>query len=346
MSNAQHVARFLARIKSLSQLAILPPLTPPPKTNFDGTKLNIAEKSLSSWRKTSQLHHCVAVLMVMSLTILAFESTSIAAPQSAFFDANGVKVHYLLEGTGEPVVLIHGMDSSALMNWQAPGIIDALAKDHYRVVALDLPGYGESDKPSDPSAYGEAWVNDVILLLDHLKIAKAHIVGYSMGGMVALKLIAEHPDLVLSGTLGGMGYLREGGLLQKVWLHMRNANQRGASELALTEDQVRSIKTPVEMIVGDRDPIRKMYVDPLARLRPDWRVVEIQDAGHITCIVKPQFIAELEKWLNANRQQSTALPVTVPSSSKILQTDRDIIGESSWPILESCPATAAESAAC
>src|SRR5271163_4644595 len=130
-----------------------------------------------------------------------------AAAESQFFDAKGVKVHYLIEGTGEPVVLIHGLDSSARMNWQMPGIIDALAVDH-QVIALDLPGYGQPDKPAQPDAYGQGWVEDVILLLDHLKIRKAHIVGYSMGGMVALKLISEHPERVISGTLGGAGWLR------------------------------------------------------------------------------------------------------------------------------------------
>jgi serine-type D-Ala-D-Ala carboxypeptidase len=54
------------------------------------------------------------------------------------------------------------------------------------------------------------------LLLDQLNIKKAHIVGYSMGGIVALKFISEHPDRVLSGTLGGMGWLPEGGGLQKI----------------------------------------------------------------------------------------------------------------------------------
>lgn len=54
------------------------------------------------------------------------------------------------------------------------------------------------------------WVEDIVLLLDRLNIGKVHIVGYSMGGIVALKFIAEHPDRVLSGILGGMGWLPQG----------------------------------------------------------------------------------------------------------------------------------------
>jgi pimeloyl-ACP methyl ester carboxylesterase len=239
--------------------------------------------------------------MVLVLAwVLLCSSSSLAAPESQFFDAKGVRIHYLIEGTGEPVVLIHGLDSSARINWEVPGTIDALAKDH-QVVALDLPGYGQSDKPSDPAAYGLQWVDDVILLLDHLKIQKAHIVGYSMGGMVALKLIAQHPDRVRSGTLGGMGWLREGSVLQKLWAHMRSVSARGVSELALSEDELKSIRAPVEVLVGDHDPMRKLYVVPLESVRSDWPVIEIQHAGHLNCIVKKQFIEEIEKWLDKNR---------------------------------------------
>jgi pimeloyl-ACP methyl ester carboxylesterase len=227
-------------------------------------------------------------------------ANSIAAAESQFFDAKGVKIHFLIEGTGEPVVLIHGLDSSARVNWQMPGTIDALAKDH-QVIAIDLPGYGESDKPVDPAAYGEQWVDDVILLLNHLNIRKAHIVGYSMGGMVALKLIAEHPDRVISGTLGGAGWLREDSILQKIWTHMRTLGARSITELALTADQLKAIRIPVEILVGDRDPMKKLYVEPLESVRSDWRVIEIEGAGHLNCIFKKQFIDEIEKWLDMNR---------------------------------------------
>jgi pimeloyl-ACP methyl ester carboxylesterase len=141
----------------------------------------------------------------------------------------------------------------------------------------------------------------VILLLNHLNIRKAHIVGYSMGGMVALKLIAEHPDRVISGTLGGAGWLREDSILQKIWTHMRTLGARSITELALTADQLKAIRIPVEILVGDRDPMKKLYVEPLESVRSDWRVIEIEGAGHLNCIFKKQFIDEIEKWLDMNR---------------------------------------------
>ena len=67
-------------------------------------------------------------------------------------------------------------------------------------------------------------VKDVVRLLDHLKIKKAHIVGYSMGGIIAGNFIAKHPDRVLSGTLGGMGWLKAGGVGQ--WGFAQNRQKR------------------------------------------------------------------------------------------------------------------------
>src|SRR5262245_48241773 len=178
------------------------------------------------------------------------------------FDVKGVKLHYIIEGEGEPVVLIHGLNSSARMNWQLPGIVSLLSKK-YQVIALDMPGHGESDKPVNEEAYGLELVEDVFRLLDHLKIQKAHIVGYSMRGMIAVEFIARHQERALSGVVGGMGWLREGSALQTVWERMQgreggsapSACARSLGKLALTEAELKGIRVPVVVIVGDRDPV-------------------------------------------------------------------------------------------
>ena len=114
------------------------------------------------------------------------------------FDSNGVPIHYVASGSGEPVVLIHGF-SADLSMWDSVRV--RLASDH-RVIALDCRGHGRSGKPHEPGAYGIEMVNDVTRLLDHLHIQKAHVVGYSMGGSIALKLLETHPERLLSVTSG------------------------------------------------------------------------------------------------------------------------------------------------
>ncbi|MHC5024300.1 MAG: alpha/beta fold hydrolase [Planctomycetota bacterium] len=110
-----------------------------------------------------------------------------------------MRIRYIDVGSrdGEPVVLIHGGLATAEWQWGETGLIDAL-DDDYRVVALDLRGHGKSDKPHDVEAYGNAMVGDVVRLLDHLDVKKAHVVGYSLGGRIVFKLVADHPERVAS----------------------------------------------------------------------------------------------------------------------------------------------------
>ena len=128
--------------------------------------------------------------------------------EERYFDSNGVRIHYTDEGTGEPVLLIHGFTADIVLQWDLPGIRQALARD-FRVIAFDNRGHGKSDKPHDAAKYGTEMVEDAVRLLDHLKIQKAHVVGYSMGGLITLKLAVMHPERLLSATLGGAGRMKE-----------------------------------------------------------------------------------------------------------------------------------------
>ena len=131
------------------------------------------------------------------------------ADQAGYVDSGGVKIRYVMRGQGEPVILLHGFIFSAKSNWIDGGVFEALSQD-YRVVALDLRGHGESGKPHDARSYGLEMINDVLRLMDHLKIERAHLIGYSLGGILALKLIEVAPERLLSLVLGGAGWVREG----------------------------------------------------------------------------------------------------------------------------------------
>jgi pimeloyl-ACP methyl ester carboxylesterase len=144
----------------------------------------------------------------LALVCCLFVLPGLGRAEEGYFDSNGVKIHYVVEGQGEPVLLIHGFTSSIQGQWGTPGILKELAQD-YRVIALDNRGHGKSDKPHDPKQYGVEMAEDAVRLLDHLKIDKAHVVGYSMGGTITAKLLVTHPDRLLSATLGGSGGIRE-----------------------------------------------------------------------------------------------------------------------------------------
>jgi pimeloyl-ACP methyl ester carboxylesterase len=132
--------------------------------------------------------------------------TSTAFAQDRFFDADGVRIRYVERGAGAPVILIHGFTANIERGWVHTGILPDLARD-YRVIAFDLRGHGKSDKPHDPRAYDPLAI-DVIRLLDHLGIERAHAVGYSLGGIILAKLLTTHPERFMSAVLGGAAYRR------------------------------------------------------------------------------------------------------------------------------------------
>lgn len=122
------------------------------------------------------------------------------------FTHGDTTISYLDEGTGDPVVLVHGFASNKEANWIFPGWIAPLREAGYRVIAFDHRGHGASTKHYDTARYSVAeMAGDVIALLDHLKIEKADLVGYSMGARVSAYVAAHFPSRVRSATLGGMG---------------------------------------------------------------------------------------------------------------------------------------------
>jgi pimeloyl-ACP methyl ester carboxylesterase len=150
-----------------------------------------------------------SMLLAAAVFLCARPLLAGAEPRDGYFVASdGVKIHYLEAGdpkaVGAPVILIHGYTGTARGNWFLNGIADALAARH-RVVAIDCRGHGRSDKPHDPNKYGPRMAEDVIELMDHLKIDKAHVHGYSMGGAITAQLLAKHPERFLTATFGGSG---------------------------------------------------------------------------------------------------------------------------------------------
>lgn len=148
-----------------------------------------------------------AVFLVLGGTVLALVVLLRHRVRGRFFDAAGVRIHYTDEGSGEPVILVHGLAVNADINWRYPGIIRRLRRE-YRVIAMDMRGHGLSGKPYEASAYGVEMVEDIVRLMDHLGIPRAHVAGYSMGGFITLKLLMLHPDRLLSANIGGAGWYR------------------------------------------------------------------------------------------------------------------------------------------
>lgn len=154
-----------------------------------------------------------------------FGGDAIVTDELRYFDSNGVKIGYLARGHGEPVVLLHGFVFSTSPAWIEGGFLETLSSAN-RVVAMDLRGHGQSGKPHDPAGYGLEMVNDVVRLIDHLEFERVHLIGYSLGGILASKFLAVAPQRLRSVVIGGAGWVREGDSTYQSWVPLAELLER------------------------------------------------------------------------------------------------------------------------
>jgi pimeloyl-ACP methyl ester carboxylesterase len=140
------------------------------------------------------------------MTLVSADVPAQQKPTTGYAPVNGVKMYYEVHGSGEPVVLLHGAFMTITNNWT--GWIDELAKTR-KVIAVEMQGHGRTaDIPRDISS--ENLADDVAALLDHLKIPRADLIGYSMGGGVAMQCAIRHPDKVRKVVVISSVFRRDG----------------------------------------------------------------------------------------------------------------------------------------
>jgi pimeloyl-ACP methyl ester carboxylesterase len=234
------------------------------------------------------------------------------------FSSDGVAIAYIdvpaLGGTGDPVLLIHGFASNHLVNWVNTLWVRTLTQAGYRTIALDNRGHGASAKLYDPEAYGsDLMAGDARRLLDHLGIARADVMGYSMGARIAAFLALDHPDRVRSLLIGGLGlHLVEGrglpnGIAEaleaapgapapnptaaafrtfaeqtKSDLRALAACMRGSRQ-TLSRAEVAGIETPTLVSVGTLDTVAGSGA-ALAALMPNARALDILERDHSSAV--------------------------------------------------------------
>ncbi|MGH9835545.1 MAG: alpha/beta fold hydrolase [Blastocatellia bacterium] len=151
------------------------------------------------------------VLAMLLMTLLSVVVSGQQKPTTGYAPVNGLKMYYEVHGSGEPVVLLHGAFMTITNNWD--GWIGEFAKTR-KVIAVEMQGHGRTaDIARDMTS--ENLADDVAALLGHLKIPRADLIGYSMGGTVAMQCAVRHPDkvrkvVVISSPLRRDGVVKEG----------------------------------------------------------------------------------------------------------------------------------------
>jgi pimeloyl-ACP methyl ester carboxylesterase len=218
--------------------------------------------------------------------------TSATTAQGSYATINGLEMYYEIHGSGQPTVLLHGALSGIQTSFG--NLIPSLAKDR-QVIAVEMQSHGRTqdiDRPLRP----ETLADDIAALIRHLRIAKADVFGYSMGGAVALQVAVRHPMLVRKLALASVSYRSDGqypevmpliGTIQPEMLYgtpfhdeylaiapnperfgslVAKVKDLSAQNYAWSANDLRAIKSPVLTIVGDADNVSPEHAAEMYRL--------------------------------------------------------------------------------
>jgi 2-hydroxymuconate-semialdehyde hydrolase len=198
--------------------------------------------------------------------------------------AGGIKTNYQDHGQGDPIFLIHGSGPgvTAYANWR---LTMPVLAEKFRVIAPDMVGFGFTERPANVSYTMDMWVSHALSLMDALKIEKAHLVGNSFGGGLALALALKAPDrvhrLVLMGAAGTKFQLTDG--LDAVWgykgtlEHMKELVGLFAFNKNLVSDDLAKLRYEASIRPGFQEAFSAMFPAPRQR----WVDALASDEGKI-----------------------------------------------------------------
>ena len=232
--------------------------------------------------------------IIFSLIIM---TTTVAQAQTGqYADVNGIKMYYEIHGSGSPLVLLHGGGSTIHTTFGT--ILPALAKTH-KVIAIELQAHGHTGDRDAPESF-EQDAADVAELLKQLNIDKADIFGFSNGGQTAMEMGIKHPDRVHKLIIASAFYKRDAAPegfwkgfdnpkfsdMPQVYkdeylkikdqaglMNMFNKDvQRMKNFKDWTDDEIRSIKAPALVVIGDHDLPSPEHAAEMSRLMPHGRL--------------------------------------------------------------------------
>lgn len=250
--------------------------------------------------------------------------------------ADGVPIAYRVAGAGRSLVLLHGFTESSA-SWEEAGYVDRFVRSGRQVVLIDCRGHGGSGKPHEPAAYGsDKRARDVVAVLDALGIGAADLVGFSMGGLIALAtalrfpaqvrrliVIGAHPfaqDMapyrlaVADGIERWLAFLDANGVpLSRDTRQRLLANDIRALRACVACDRrdmsaaLARLRAPLLAIAGTRDPI---FSDVRAFAeRVDGRFLAMEGRNHVTTFLAAGEIATaIERFLEDQAEAAAAIP--------------------------------------
>jgi pimeloyl-ACP methyl ester carboxylesterase len=239
--------------------------------------------------RRSAVRMATFLLMTLVMTVASAQQK----PTTGYAPVNGLKMYYEVHGSGKPVVLLHGAFMTITNNWD--GWIGELSKTR-KVIAVEMQGHGRTaDIPRDFTP--ENLADDVAALLNYLKIPRTDLIGYSMGGEVAMQCAIRHPDKVRKAVIISSTFRSDGmvdGALESISKLTADAFKGSPIEIEYKKlsptpddfprfvqrivataskrydfgaDKLKATKAPMFFIHGDADGVRLAHVAEMFRLK-------------------------------------------------------------------------------
>lgn len=230
------------------------------------------------------------------------------------FNSGGVEIAYQTAGEGPPILLVHGFASNARVNWWDTGWVKTLTEAGRLVITFDHRGHGASEKLYDPALYPAAeMAEDARRLLDHLEIAQADVMGYSMGARVSAFLAIAHPARVRRAVFAGLASrmitgvggaeaiaaaleapTRNDGLdinarAFRIFAEQTKSDLKAlaacirSSREKITVEELASIRVPVLVVAGEKDEVAG-DVDTLVKAIPGAVGVTLPNRNHMNAV--------------------------------------------------------------
>ena len=234
----------------------------------------------------------------------------IATDRSGQAEVNGISIHYVIYGQGPPVIFLHGGLANA--DYWGGQVLPVAA--HHTVILMDSRGHGRSTRDARPYGY-DLMADDVVALMDRLKVAKADIVGWSDGGIIGIDLAMRHRDrvgkvfafaanTVTSGVKDGVeknptfaAFIKRAG--QEYQAYSATPGEYGAfvdqistmwaEQPNWSDAQLRAIDTPILVVDGDHDEaIKREHTEHIAATIPHAGLLVLPDTSHFAFLQDPQ----------------------------------------------------------
>ncbi len=220
------------------------------------------------------------------------------AAQSGTAPVNGIKIWYAVFGQGEPVILLHG----GLANADYWGHQVRALQPHYRVVVMDSRGHGRSTRDARPYGY-DLMADDVVGLMDFLKIDKAAIVGWSDGAILGLDIALRHPER-----------------LTKLFAFAANSDPSGVADIA-NSPVFNEFIARAEKEYQALSPTPAEYKDFLAQITKMWETQPNWSAADLGRIATPTWIVDADHDEAIKRENTEFMAANIPGAGLLLQPE-------------------------